>query len=35
MDVILNVYDLSPYNYYVYWMGFGAYHSGLELSGTS
>ena len=34
MDVVLNVYDLSPYNYYVYWLGFGAYHSGLQLGGV-
>lgn len=34
MDVVLNVYDLSPYNYYVYCVGFGAYHSGLELGGV-
>jgi hypothetical protein len=34
MDVVLNVYDLSPYNYYVHWLGFGAYHSGLQLGGT-
>ena len=33
MDIFLNVYDLSPYNYYVYWFGFGAYHSGLQLGG--
>ncbi|KAK8478840.1 hypothetical protein V6N12_075254, partial [Hibiscus sabdariffa] len=29
-DVILNVYDLTPYNNYTYWVGFGIYHSGIE-----
>lgn len=29
--VKLNVYDLHPYNKYVYWMGFGAFHAGVEV----
>ncbi|MCI24480.1 putative PPPDE thiol peptidase family protein, partial [Trifolium medium] len=28
--VYLNVYDLTPMNGYVYWAGFGIYHSGVE-----
>ncbi|KAK9026879.1 hypothetical protein V6N11_066738 [Hibiscus sabdariffa] len=32
-DVILNVYDLTPYNNYTYWVGFGIYHSGIEVHG--
>lgn len=28
--VYLNVYDLTPINGYVYWAGFGIYHSGVE-----
>ncbi|KAE8687508.1 DeSI-like protein [Hibiscus syriacus] len=32
-DVILNVYDLTPYNNYTYWFGFGIYHSGIEVHG--
>lgn len=26
----LNVYDLTPVNNYVYWCGFGIFHSGIE-----
>lgn len=26
----LNVYDLSPINNYLYWFGFGIFHSGIE-----
>ncbi|KAL4302687.1 hypothetical protein GQ457_10G000200 [Hibiscus cannabinus] len=32
-DVVLNVYDLTPYNNYTYWVGFGIYHSGIEVHG--
>lgn len=28
--VLLNVYDLTPVNNYVYWFGFGIFHSGIE-----
>lgn len=28
--VYLNVYDLTPINSYVYWAGFGVFHTGLE-----
>lgn len=28
--VYLNVYDLTPMNGYVYWVGFGIFHSGVE-----
>lgn len=33
-QVFLNVYDLSPENSYLYSIGFGAYHSGLEINGV-
>ncbi|XP_020674485.1 deSI-like protein At4g17486 isoform X2 [Dendrobium catenatum] len=29
----LNVYDLSPINNYLYWFGFGIFHSGIEVHG--
>lgn len=29
--VKLNVYDLHPYNKFVYWMGLGAFHAGIEV----
>ncbi|MBA0673748.1 hypothetical protein Goari_015375 [Gossypium aridum] len=32
-DVILNVYDLTPLNNYSYWVGFGIFHSGIEVHG--
>jgi hypothetical protein len=32
--VLLNVYDLSPANEHTRWLGFGAYHSGVEVFGT-
>ncbi|KAF1870703.1 hypothetical protein Lal_00026317 [Lupinus albus] len=28
--VVLNVYDLTPLNNYLYWFGFGIFHSGIE-----
>lgn len=28
--VYLNVYDLTPVNGYIYWAGFGIFHSGVE-----
>ncbi|XP_019174959.1 PREDICTED: deSI-like protein At4g17486 [Ipomoea nil] len=31
--VYLNVYDLTPMNGYVYWAGFGIFHSGVEVHG--
>ncbi|KAF5176231.1 Desi-like protein [Thalictrum thalictroides] len=32
-QVLLNVYDLTPLNNYVYWFGFGIFHSGIEVHG--
>nr|KYP34214.1 UPF0326 protein At4g17486 family [Cajanus cajan] len=31
--VVLNVYDLTPLNNYLYWFGFGIFHSGIEVHG--
>ncbi|KAK4265129.1 hypothetical protein QN277_026219 [Acacia crassicarpa] len=31
--LVLNVYDLTPINNYLYWVGFGIYHSGIEVHG--
>ncbi|TMW91911.1 hypothetical protein EJD97_013745 [Solanum chilense] len=31
--VILNVYDLTPANQYSVWLGFGIFHSGIEVHG--
>lgn len=28
--VVLNVYDLTPMNNYIYWFGLGIFHSGIE-----
>uniref|UniRef100_A0A453CQ20 PPPDE domain-containing protein n=1 Tax=Aegilops tauschii subsp. strangulata TaxID=200361 RepID=A0A453CQ20_AEGTS len=28
--VVLNVYDLTPINDYLYWFGLGIFHSGIE-----
>ncbi|KAE8724217.1 hypothetical protein F3Y22_tig00010533pilonHSYRG00001 [Hibiscus syriacus] len=35
IDVILNVYDLTPYNDYAYWFGFGIYQSDVGIDGVS
>lgn len=32
--VYLNVYDLTPMNGYMYWAGFGIFHSGVEVHGV-
>lgn len=32
--VYLNVYDLTPMNGYVYWVGLGIFHSGVEVHGV-
>lgn len=32
--VYVNVYDLTEYNQYMYWIGLGIYHSGLEVHGV-
>ncbi|GMN44849.1 hypothetical protein TIFTF001_014045 [Ficus carica] len=32
-EVVLNVYDLTPFNNYTYWFGFGIFHSGIEVHG--
>ncbi|XP_034699461.1 deSI-like protein At4g17486 [Vitis riparia] len=32
-QVILNVYDLTPLNNYIYWFGCGIFHSGIEVHG--
>ncbi|XP_039790793.1 deSI-like protein At4g17486 isoform X2 [Panicum virgatum] len=31
--VLLNVYDLTAANDYLYWLGFGVFHSGIEVHG--
>ncbi|OIW19741.1 hypothetical protein TanjilG_18551 [Lupinus angustifolius] len=31
--VVLNVYDLTPINNYMYWFGVGIYHSGIQVHG--
>ncbi|CAD7704471.1 unnamed protein product [Ostreobium quekettii] len=33
-SVRLNVYDLSEQNYVLYWMGFGVFHTGVEVYGV-
>lgn len=30
VPVYLNVYDLTPFNGYAYWLGLGVYHSGVQ-----
>ncbi|KAF9613231.1 hypothetical protein IFM89_006332 [Coptis chinensis] len=32
-EVFVNVYDLTPLNIYSYWLGFGIFHSGIEVHG--
>eukprot|EP00245_Coleochaete_scutata_P005090 TRINITY_DN18371_c0_g1_i1.p1 TRINITY_DN18371_c0_g1~~TRINITY_DN18371_c0_g1_i1.p1 ORF type:complete len:186 (-),score=5.86 TRINITY_DN18371_c0_g1_i1:933-1490(-) len=32
--VYVNVYDLTPINNYLYWIGLGIYHSGLQVHGV-
>ncbi|CAA0816434.1 PPPDE putative thiol peptidase family protein [Striga hermonthica] len=34
VDVHLNVYDLYSVNGYAYWLGLGAYHSGVQVHGV-
>ncbi|KAL3736878.1 hypothetical protein ACJRO7_025762 [Eucalyptus globulus] len=34
VPVYLNVYDLTPYNGYAYWLGLGVYHSGVQVHGV-
>lgn len=31
--IYLNIYDLTPVNNYLYWFGFGIFHSGIEVHG--
>ncbi|XP_052210917.1 deSI-like protein At4g17486 isoform X2 [Diospyros lotus] len=33
-QLYLNVYDLTPINDYLYWFGFGIFHSGIEVHGS-
>jgi len=33
VPVSLNVYDLHPYNQYLHGLGFGAYHSAVQIFG--
>ncbi|XP_044496006.1 deSI-like protein At4g17486 [Mangifera indica] len=34
VPVHLNVYDLTPFNVYAYWLGLGVYHSGVQVHGV-
>nr|XP_019711303.1 deSI-like protein At4g17486 [Elaeis guineensis] len=34
VPVYLNVYDLTPFNVYAYWLGLGVYHSGVQVHGV-
>ncbi|XP_044486500.1 deSI-like protein At4g17486 [Mangifera indica] len=34
VPVSLNVYDLTPFNGYAYWLGLGVYHSGVQVHGV-
>ncbi|KAK9229629.1 hypothetical protein WN944_022592 [Citrus x changshan-huyou] len=34
VPVHLNVYDLTPFNGYAYWLGLGVYHSGVQVHGV-
>lgn len=33
IPVYLNVYDITPFNGYAYWLGLGVYHSGVQVHG--
>uniref|UniRef100_A0A0E0H3V4 PPPDE domain-containing protein n=1 Tax=Oryza nivara TaxID=4536 RepID=A0A0E0H3V4_ORYNI len=33
-SVVVNVYDLTPMNNYLYWFGLGIFHSGIEVHGV-
>ncbi|XP_008798593.1 deSI-like protein At4g17486 isoform X1 [Phoenix dactylifera] len=33
VPVVLNIYDLTPLNNYMYWFGLGIFHSGIEVHG--
>ncbi|KAJ4811656.1 PPPDE putative thiol peptidase family protein [Rhynchospora pubera] len=32
-NIYLNVYDLTPFNNYLYWFGLGVFHSGIQVYG--
>ncbi|GMH14305.1 hypothetical protein Nepgr_016146 [Nepenthes gracilis] len=34
VPVYLNIYDITPINVYAYWIGLGAYHSGVQVHGV-
>ncbi|KAM7254235.1 hypothetical protein ACFE04_031917 [Oxalis oulophora] len=34
VPVYLNVYDLTPFNVYAYWLGLGVFHSGVQVHGV-
>lgn len=31
MKIYINVYDISPLNYYLHGIGLGAYHTGVQI----
>jgi hypothetical protein len=33
IKIYLNVYDLTPFNYYLDPLGFGAYHTAIQING--